>query len=96
MSVFIIAEAGINHNGSISIAQKLIEVASRSGADAIKFQTYKTENLVTNYAKKANYQKKNNRKTESQFEMLKKYELSPKMHKSLITYCKKKKDNIFV
>ena len=58
MSVFIIAEAGINHNGSISIAKKLIEVASRSGADAIKFQTYKTENLVTNYAKKANYQKK--------------------------------------
>ena len=91
MSVFIIAEAGINHNGSISIAKKLIEVASRSGADAIKFQTYKTENLVTNYAKKANYQKKKNRKTESQFEMLKKYELSPKMHKSLITFCKKKK-----
>ena len=58
MSVFIIAEAGINHNGSISIAKKLIDIASRSGADAIKFQTYKTENLVTSYAKIANYQKK--------------------------------------
>jgi len=72
MSVFIIAEAGINHNGSISIAKKLIDIASRSGADAIKFQTYITENIVTSYAKKANYQKKNKRKTESQFEMLKK------------------------
>ena len=58
MSVFIIAEAGINHNGSIRIAKRLIDIAAKAGADAIKFQTFKTENLVTKSAKKAKYQKK--------------------------------------
>ena len=58
MSVFIIAEAGVNHNGSISIAKRLIDIAAKAGADAVKFQTFKTENLVTKKAKKANYQKK--------------------------------------
>ena len=58
MSVFIIAEAGVNHNGSISIAKKLIDMAVKAGADAVKFQTFKAENLVTMNAKKANYQKK--------------------------------------
>ena len=90
MSVFIIAEAGINHNGSIKIAKKLIDVASKSGADAVKFQTFKTENLVTKNAKKANYQRKNDNKKESQFSMLKKLELSPEMHKKLIIYSRKK------
>ena len=54
--VFIIAEAGVNHNGSIDIAKKLIDAAVASGADAVKFQTFKAENLATKYAKKANYQ----------------------------------------
>ena len=58
MSVFIIAEAGVNHNGSIKLAKKLIDVAFESGADAVKFQTFKTENLVSKVAKKADYQKK--------------------------------------
>ena len=90
MSVFIIAEAGVNHNGSISIAKKLIDMAVKAGADAVKFQTFKAENLVTMNAKKANYQKKNDKRNESQFDMLKKLELSPLMHKVLLSYCKKK------
>ena len=56
MSVFIIAEAGVNHNGSLKLAKKLIDVASNSGADAIKFQTFKAQNLVTQKARKAKYQ----------------------------------------
>jgi len=91
MSIFIIAEAGINHNGSINIAKKLIDIAVKAGADAVKFQTFKTENLVTRNAKKAKYQKKNDSKKESQFDMLKKLELNPQMHKALLSYCKKKK-----
>ena len=57
MSVFIIAEAGVNHNGSVDLAKKLIDVASDAGADAVKFQTFKAENLVTKDAQKAEYQK---------------------------------------
>ena len=91
MSVFIIAEAGVNHNGSIKFAKKMIDVAAKSGADAVKFQTFKTENLVVSNAKKANYQKKNNKKKESQFDMLKKLELSFKTFRKLFFYCKKKK-----
>ena len=90
MSVFIIAEAGVNHNGSISIAKRLIDIAAKAGADAVKFQTFKTENLVTKKAKKANYQKKNSNKDQSQFHMLKKLELTPLMHKKLLSYCEKK------
>ena len=90
MSVFIIAEAGVNHNGSISIAKRLIDIAAKAGADAVKFQTFKTENLVTKKAKKANYQKKNSNKDQSQFHMLKKLELTPLMHKRLLSYSKKK------
>ena len=88
--VFIIAEAGVNHNGSIRLAKKLIDVAADSGADAIKFQTYEAKNLVTKSAKKANYQKNSTNKKESQFELLKKYELTKKMHIKLINYCKSK------
>lgn len=88
--VFIIAEAGVNHNGSIDLAKKLIDVAADSGADAIKFQTFKAENLVTSYAKKANYQKNLTSKKESQFEMLKKLELNKEKHLELINYSKVK------
>ena len=59
MNVFIIAEAGVNHNGSIDLAKKLIDVASASGADAVKFQTFKADNLATKKAQKAIYQKEN-------------------------------------
>lgn len=90
MSTFIIAEAGVNHNGSIDLAKKLIDVASNSGADAVKFQTFKATNLVTKDSKKANYQKKTTNKNENQYNMLKKLELSKEMHLELINYSKKK------
>ena len=75
MSVYIIAEAGVNHNGSIVLAYKLIDVAVESGADAVKFQTFKAENVVSKNAQKADYQKKTTDATESQFDMIKKLEL---------------------
>ena len=90
MSVFIIAEAGINHNGSIKIAKKLIDIATNAGADAVKFQTFNTENLVSKNTKKAKYQLKNDNRKETQFDMLKKLELSHQMHKELMSYCRKK------
>ena len=88
--VFIIAEAGVNHNGSIELAKKLIDVASKSGADAVKFQTFKAEKLVSKNAKKADYQKETTDKTESQFDMIKKLELDLDTHKELIAYCEEK------
>ena len=90
MSVFIIAEAGVNHNGSIKLAKKLIDVAVESGADAVKFQTFKTENLVSKTAKKADYQKKTTEALESQFDMIKKLELDVNTHKELLVYCQEK------
>jgi N,N'-diacetyllegionaminate synthase len=91
MSVFIIAEAGVNHNGSIDLAKKLIDIASIAGADAVKFQSFKAENLTTTNAQKATYQKEITNISESQFNMLKKLELNHEMHKELIAYCTKKK-----
>jgi len=90
MSVFIIAEAGVNHNGSIELAKKLIDVATEAGVDAVKFQTFKTENLVSINAQKATYQKKTTDANESQFDMIKKLELDIDTHHELITYCKSK------
>ena len=90
MSVFIIAEAGVNHNGSIDLAKKLVDVASSSGADAVKFQTFKADSLVSKNAQKAEYQKKTTDSKESQLDMIKKLELDIKSHKELITYCKSK------
>ena len=89
--MFIIAEAGVNHNGDIRLAQKLIEAAKAAGADAVKFQTFKAERLVTENAPKADYQKKTTLKNESQFSMLKKLELSFADHKVLFDTCRKKK-----
>jgi N,N'-diacetyllegionaminate synthase len=86
MSVFIIAEAGVNHNGSLKLAKKLIDVASASGADAVKFQTFKAKNLVVQNSKKANYQKNTGSQKETQFSMLQKLELSQEMHLELINY----------
>ena len=71
----IIAEAGVNHNGSLLKAKKLIDIASRSGADIVKFQTFRAENLVTKTIKKAKYQQQMTGKYESQYSMLKKIEL---------------------
>ena len=91
MRTFIIAEAGVNHNGDWDTAMKLIDAASEAGADAIKFQTFKTENLVSRSAQKAEYQKITTWKTETQFEMLKKLELSEKAHHDLFQYCQQRK-----
>ena len=87
---FIIAEAGVNHNGSLSTAKKLVDAAVESGADAIKFQTFKTENLVSKKAKMCDYQISNTGKTQSQFEMLKKLELTKKHHEIIFNYARKK------
>ena len=86
--VFIIAEAGVNHNGSIELAKKLIDVAAEAKADAVKFQTFKTELCVSKNAKKASYQEQTTGKDESQFEMIKKLELNADAHEELIKYCK--------
>lgn len=88
--VFIIAEAGVNHNGSVLLAKRLIDVAVNSGADAVKFQTFKAENLVVKNAHKAEYQKQTSNPLESQFNMIKKLELDMGTHKELIAYCQEK------
>ena len=88
--VFIIAEAGVNHNGSIDLAKKLIDAAADAGADAVKFQTFKAERLATKLAHKADYQKSNTSVNESQYEMLKRLELDEDMHKAIIEHCKQK------
>ena len=95
MSVFIIAEAGVNHNGSADLAKQLIDVAADSGVDAVKFQTFKAENLVSKNAQKADYQKQTTSASESQFDMIKKLELDVETHKELIAYCQEK-DIIFL
>jgi N,N'-diacetyllegionaminate synthase len=86
--VLIIAEAGVNHNGSIQLAKKLIDKAVFSGADVVKFQTFKAKNMVSKNAPKADYQKKTTNSRESQFDMIKKLELDERAHKELIAYCK--------
>jgi len=89
-SVFIIAEAGVNHNGDFELAKKLIDAAKESGADAVKFQTFKTENVVTKHASMAEYQEKNIGKKETMQEMIKKLEISYDDFKKLKNYCDEK------
>tara|TARA_B100001123_G_C15207287_1_gene985779 strand:+ start:65 stop:1072 length:1008 start_codon:yes stop_codon:yes gene_type:complete len=89
--VIIIAEAGINHNGNIHYAKKLIDVAAKAGADYVKFQFFKVENQVTKYAPKAIYQIKNTKNNKKQYEMLKKCEFRMEQFKILFNYCKKLK-----
>ena len=89
--VFIIAEAGVNHNGSLELAKKLIDIASEAGVNAVKFQTFKTNNLVIKNSQKAFYQKKTTSSHETQFEMLKRLEMDIDMHYEIVAYCKKKK-----
>lgn len=88
--VFIIAEAGVNHNGSLEIAKKMVDCAVDAGVDAIKFQTFKTENIVCKSAQKAEYQKNTTDTEENQFEMLKKLELTVQMHEEILQYCYEK------
>jgi N,N'-diacetyllegionaminate synthase len=88
--VFIIAEAGVNHNGRLDLAYQLIDVAKDAGADAVKFQTFKAENVVSRLADKAEYQKKTTGSNESQFEMIKKLEISFDDFIKLKKYCDKK------
>jgi N,N'-diacetyllegionaminate synthase len=87
----IIAEAGVNHNGSIPRAKLMIDVAANAGVDIVKFQTFKPEALVTKSAEKAEYQKNLTHKDESQFKMLKKLTLGREAHYELIDYCEQKK-----
>ncbi len=91
MKTLIIAEAGVNHNGNLNIAKKLIDVAANAKVDFIKFQTFKTKNLVSSKAKMADYQIKNTSSKHTQFEMLKKLELSFSDFQELISYSKSKK-----
>lgn len=90
--VIVIAEAGVNHNGSIEIAKQLVDKAAEAGADFIKFQTFKSEKLVSKYARQADYQRRNigKKSDDSQLSMLKKLELSEEDHLELMDYCQKK------
>lgn len=88
--VFIIAEAGVNHNGSIDMAKKLIDVAIEAGVDAVKFQTFKANKVISRFAEKADYQKHTTDSQESQLEMVRKLELSEEAHFELRNYCKQK------
>lgn len=83
----IIAEAGVNHNGSLDLAFDLIGAAAKAGADVVKFQTFKAKSLLTQSASKADYQLQTTNSEESQYEMIKKLELSEKMHLELIAEC---------
>lgn len=94
--VIIIAEAGVNHNGDIELAKKLIDVAVDAGVDYVKFQTFKSESLVSKFAKKAFYQIENTKDAvESQLQMLKKLELSNSQHFELVQYCNNKNISFF-
>ena len=89
--IFFIAEIGVNHNGNIKLAKKLILEAKKAGADCVKFQTFEPELLVNKHSPKAPYQLKNTRKNQSQIEMLKKITFQKKDHLEIINFCKKKK-----
>lgn len=88
-NVFIIAEAGVNHNGNVTIARKMIDAARRAGVDAVKFQTFKAELSISRFAPKAHYQKKTTGDQESQLEMVRKLELTKGAHIELMTHCKR-------
>jgi N,N'-diacetyllegionaminate synthase len=89
VNVYIIAEAGVNHNGSLKLAYKLVDAAVDAGSNAVKFQTFRAENVISRLAQKAEYQKKNSDQKESQFEMVKKLELTFADFVELKKYCDK-------
>lgn len=86
----IIAEAGVNHNGSIKMARQLIDVAAEAGADVVKFQTFKADKVVSKYAPKAAYQKQTTAKGETQLEMVRKLELDESAHRNLLEHCRRR------
>ena len=88
--ILIIAEVGVNHNGSLEMAKKLIDVAVDAGANIVKFQTFTADSIISKGADKAEYQKETININESQYEMIKKLELNKKTHSKLIAYCKQK------
>ncbi len=88
---FIIAEAGVNHNGDPQFARRLVDIAVEAGANAVKFQTFNAERLVTPDAPKAAYQLETTGTSESQLEMLRRLELSPETHRELMDYCQQRK-----
>ena len=88
--VFIIAEAGVNHNGNVEIAKKLVDAARNAGSDAVKFQTFKAEKTVSIFAAKAEYQKGTTEESETQLEMVKKLELDMNEHREIMSYCNQK------
>ena len=87
---FIIAEAGVNHNGSLEMAKRMVDAAVRAGADAVKFQTFKAEQVISRHAPKANYQKQATAADETQLEMVKKLELDSDSFRELAAYCREK------
>ena len=86
--VFIIAEAGVNHNGSFDLAIKLVDAALEAGVDAVKFQTFFADKLVSKVAPMAKYQIKNTKFEESQLEMIKRFEMRVEDQKKIMAYCK--------
>src|ERR1035438_7429413 len=86
-NTFIIAEAGVNHNGSLDRALALVDVAANAGADAVKFQTFQSEAVISRYAVKAEYHVINTGDSESQLEMVKRLELDLSSHKQLMQHC---------
>jgi len=90
VKTLIIAEAGVNHNGSLEIAKKLVDAAVDAGSDSVKFQTFKAERMISKFAQKAEYQYRITDKNETQLEMVKRLELDINAHKELIGYCKEK------
>jgi N-acetylneuraminate synthase len=88
---YVIAEAGVNHNGDVNLARQLVDVAVAAGADAIKFQTFRAEAMVSRDAQKAQYQLETTDAAESQFEMLQRLELSVAAHHQIYSYCEKSK-----
>ena len=89
-SIFLIAEAGVNHNGDINLAKKLIDIAANARVDAVKFQTYNSDSLILKSTSKVDYQKNKTDSNESFYDMLKRYELSNENFKELKIYCEKK------
>jgi N,N'-diacetyllegionaminate synthase len=95
MSTLIIAEAGVNHNGDLVMARRLIDVAAAAGADLVKFQTFSADRLVTVHARKAEYQQANSAADESQYQMLRALELTREMHDELLAHCRERDIGFF-